>query len=216
MDYQGLQLNHFEHDTFQIKVKGKVIYIDPYKLTQGQIEPADYVFITHEHFDHCSVEDIEKIINENTVVVASEQCEERLKDYKTRRLILVKPGQKIELDDLKVEAVPAYNLDKWRSEGVLYHSLEDNKVGFVLDIAGVRIYHAGDTDNIPEMSEIKDIDIALLPVSGTYVMTALEAIKACGVIKPKVAIPMHYSEIVGSVEDAEKFRDGVECEVEII
>lgn len=216
MEYQGLQLNHFEHDTFQIKAGGKVIYLDPYNLKEGQIEPADYVFVTHEHFDHCSRKDINKIVSGKTVVVASQQCADQLKGLRVKELIYVSAKQNVELDDLKVEAVLAYNLDKFRLAGVAYHPKEDGKVGYVLDINGVRIYHAGDTDNIPEMSDIKNIDIALLPVSGTYVMTYLEAIKACGIIKPKVAVPMHYGSIVGSKEDAKRFKEGAEGEVEII
>ena len=112
--------------------------------------------------------------------------------------------------------MPAYNTDKWRSPGVPFHPKENAMIGFVLSIDGKRIYHAGDTDLIAEMNNLKNIDIALLPVSGTYVMTALEAVEACKLIHPKLAIPMHYGAIVGTESDARTFKERAPCRVEII
>ncbi|HLC64191.1 MAG TPA: MBL fold metallo-hydrolase [Patescibacteria group bacterium] len=216
MDYQGLSINHFEHDTFQLKKGDLVVYLDPFKLTDRQIEPADFIFITHHHFDHCSPEDIKKIIAGKTVILAGGLSEEQLKDLKVKEVKFVKPREHFEFENLKVETVPAYNLDKWRSKGVPYHPREENHVGFVVEIDGIRIYHPGDSDNIPEMAELKNIDVALIPVSGTYVMTPLEAISACGIIKPKLAIPMHYGSIVGNQSDAQEFKEGANCQVELI
>jgi L-ascorbate metabolism protein UlaG (beta-lactamase superfamily) len=116
---------------------------------------------------------------------------------------------------VSVEAVPAYNTNKFRTPGKVYHPKEEGRIGYIITMNGVRIYHAGDTDHIPEMKNIK-VDIALLPVSGTYVMTADEAAKAVAEIKPKIAIPMHYGAIVGDVNDAQKFQKLATCKVTIL
>ena len=120
----------------------------------------------------------------------------------------IKPGESILIDKVKIEAVPSYNIDKQ------FHLQKNGWLGFVLEINGVRIYHAGDTDFIPEMKNLK-VDIALLPVSGTYVMTADQAAKAALAIKPKLAIPMHYGAIVGSVDDAIQFKESLVGKVEV-
>lgn len=216
MDYQNLKINHFEHDTFRLESDSKVIYLDPYNLKENQAKLADYVLITHGHFDHCSPNDVKRIIAEDTVIIAPNECQEQLKGLKVKEIIYVAPNQQLELDGIKVETVFAYNLNKWRSAGVPYHPKEDGKVGYILDFSGTRVYFAGDTDNIPELSQLRDIDVALLPVSGTYVMTWQEAVEAARVIKPKLAIPMHYGSVVGSKEDAKKFKESADCEVKII
>ena len=216
MDYQGLSINHFEHDAFQLKKGDLVVYLDPFKLTDQLIEPADFIFITHHHFAHCSVEDIKKILTPKTVILAGGLCQGQLKDLKVKELKFVKPNQHFEFNGLRAETIPAYNLNKWRSEGVAYHPREENHIGFVVEMGKVRIYHSGDTDNIPEMAGLKNIDIALVPVSGFYAMDALEAISACGIIKPHLAIPMHYGTIVGNESDAEEFKMGAGCPVQLI
>lgn len=215
MEYQGLTINHFEHSTFQIKAGDKIIYFDPFNLKDSQISAADFIFITHEHFDHCSKKDLEKIVSSKTIIIASEDCADQLKSLRAKEVILVGSGQTLEWPGLRAEAVPAYNIDKFRSAGLCYHPQNNGQVGYVLAIGGVRVYHAGDTDKIPEMAQLKNIEVALLPVSGTYVMTWREAAEAVKLIKPKLAIPMHYGSIVGSKEDAEKFKEKAECQVEI-
>jgi L-ascorbate metabolism protein UlaG (beta-lactamase superfamily) len=136
-----------------------------------------------------------------------------------RNIFYMKPGQKKDFFGISVEAVPAYNINKFQPSGVPFHPKADSKNGYVVTIAGRRVYHAGDTDFIPEMRELKNIDIAFLPVSGTYVMTAQEAAEAAQAIKPKVAIPMHYATIVGSRADAERFAyllrgiEGIEVKI---
>lgn len=219
MDYQQLKISHFEHDCFQIKAQNKVIYFDPFNLKADQSELADYIFLTHEHFDHCSKNDLEKITGNKTIVVAAQECEPQLRNLRAKEIVYVLPGQEMELVDLQVEVVPAYNINKFRSDNLPFHPKEDHQVGYVLTIKDVRIYHAGDTDKIPEMSELKYIDLALLPVSGTYVMTYKEAVEAVQIIKPKIAIPMHYGSVVGGINDAEKFKAEAEkfgIKVEII
>lgn len=214
LEYQGVKIRWLGHDTFEIS-NGKKIVIDPYKLSKEH--RADILLITHEHFDHLSKEDIEKVRDENTVVVAPKQCEQDLKSMNFKEVMIVKPNDKVQVEGISIEAVPAYNTNKINpSTNKPFHPKEDGKVGYIVTINGVRIYHAGDTDAIEEMKSI-DTDIALLPVSGTYVMTAEEAAEAVKMIKPKLAIPMHYGAIVGSIEDANKFKQLVsECEVKIL
>jgi L-ascorbate metabolism protein UlaG (beta-lactamase superfamily) len=206
MEYRGLSITHFEHDCFQIKAGGTVVYFDPFNLKAEQTLPADYIFITHEHFDHCSKNDLEKIAKPGTAIVASQECESQLKNIRAKEIIYVLPGQQIVLGDLAVATVPAYNLNKFRADNLPFHPPANHQVGYILTIGGVKIYHAGDTDNIPELANIKDIDLALLPVSGTYAMDCKEAAEAAAVIKPKIAIPMHYGSVIGSIADAEKFK----------
>jgi L-ascorbate metabolism protein UlaG (beta-lactamase superfamily) len=118
--------------------------------------------------------------------------------------------------NVQIEAVPAYNVNKFREPGKAFHPKGESRLGFVVEMDGTTVYHAADSDLIPEMQHIK-CDIALLPVSGTYVMTAEEAAQAVAAIKPKIAVPMHYGAIVGSSSDAEKFKSLVkDCQVEIL
>ena len=213
LEYRGVKLSWLGHDGFRIR-NGKVLYIDPFKI-EGGGPKADILLISHEHFDHCNVDDLKKIVTPNTVIVAHSQSRTELGKVKAKEIKIVKPGDQINIDEVTVEAVPAYNLNKFREPGKVFHPKEDGKVGFILTVNGVRIYHAGDTDHIPEMKSIHT-DIALLPVSGTYVMTAREAAEAAGDINPKLAIPMHYGAIVGDASDAETFKGLVNCEVKIL
>lgn len=190
------------HDTFKI-VGEKVIYTDPFKIKKK--DSADIILITHEHFDHCSPEDVKKIQGPNTLIVATSDCAQKL----SGKIKVVKPGGKVNVEGIEVEAVPAYNTNKQ------FHTKDKGWVGYIFTVQGERIYIAGDTDYIPEMKNFK-VDIALLPVSGTYVMTAEEAVKAALDIKPKVAIPMHYGSIVGSGKDAKRFADSLKGKVDVL
>lgn len=205
------KITHLGHAAFKIANGSGVIYIDPFKLPTDS-EPADFIFITHEHFDHCSPEDLKKILKEETVIIAPRECAPKI----NRQFESIKPGEKKTISSIEVETIPAYNLDKFREVGLPYHPKEDGKVGYILTIDGERLYHAGDTDFIPEMENLANIDIALLPVSGTYVMTAEEAAKTANAFKPKVVIPMHFGDIVGSKKDAEKFQELFSGKTEII
>lgn len=176
------------------KIEGeKVIYIDPFQIKES--EKADIILITHEHYDHCSPEDVKKIQKEDTVIVTIESCLSKLSGH----VKTVVPGDEISIEGIKIKAVPSYNTNKQ------FHPKSTNKVGFIVTIDGESVYHAGDTDVIPEMKDIH-ADIALLPVSGTYVMTGEEAAKAAEMIKPEYVIPMHYGNIVGSKSDVEAFK----------
>ena len=211
-EYNGVKLTWLGHDAFRIQ-DGQVIYIDPYEIGAGA--KADLVLVSHEHGDHCSVDDLKKIVTPNSVIVAHAQSKNELSKLSVKEIKIAKPGDKLAFGSVAVEIVPAYNTNKFREPGKAFHPKEDGKLGFVVTVKGVRIYHAADTDHIPEMKGVAP-DIALLPVSGTYVMTAKEAAEATASIKPKIAIPMHYASIVGSVKDAEEFKKLAKCEVKIL
>ncbi|MEM5790604.1 MAG: MBL fold metallo-hydrolase [Candidatus Aenigmatarchaeota archaeon] len=195
-EYKGVKIEWLGHASFKISNKLK-IYIDPYVLP-NKPEKADLIFVTHEHYDHCAVENIKKIAKEDTEVMITEDCLAKLKNFKTFPVI---PEKSYEIKGIKFETIPAYNLNK------TFHTKASNWVGYVIEVEGVRIYHTGDTDFIPEMKSLKNIDIALMPVGGTYTMNAEEAANAINSFKPKIAIPMHYGEIVGSKKDAERFKE---------
>lgn len=214
LEHNGVKITWLGHDSFKIS-NGKTLYIDPYKIKSAG--KADILLISHEHFDHLSMDDIKKVASSNTTIVAAKQCADALKNVGAKEVVVVKPGEKVNVQGIAIEAVAAYNTNKINPDTKKpFHPKEDNKVGFVVTINNVRIYHAGDTDAIQEMKNIRT-DIALLPVSGTYVMTAEEAAEAVKMIKPKIAIPMHFGAIVGSEKDAEKFKHLVkECDVKIL
>ncbi len=190
------------HDAFRVEAE-KRIYIDPYQIESGP--KADVILITHDHFDHCSPEDVAKIQQADSVIVTEKDSAKKLKGD----VRVVRPGESVTVDGIRVEAVPAYNTDKQ------FHPKANGWLGFIVEIDGVRLYHAGDTDFIPEMHDFKT-DIALLPVSGTYVMTADEAVQAALAMKPALAIPMHYGAIVGGQTDAERFKEALSGKVEVV
>ncbi len=191
------------HDSFRIA--GPVtIYVDPWQLPAG-VPQADLVLVTHDHYDHCSPKDVTRISKADTVIVTIAAAAKKFKGD----VRVVKPGDSLTVKGIPIEVVPAYNVNK------KFHPRDAGHVGFIFTVEGQRIYHAGDTDFIPEMKDFK-VDIALLPVSGTYVMTAAEAAEAAKAIKPQVAIPMHYGEIVGSKSDAERFRELYTGEVVVL
>jgi L-ascorbate metabolism protein UlaG (beta-lactamase superfamily) len=192
-------LRRLGHDTFVFEGQ-PVIYIDPWKLPPD-CPPADLILITHDHYDHCSPDDIKKISHGGTVVVANPGAAKKLGD-KAR---VLRPGDSMQVAGVTVYATPAYNTNKFRNPGQPFHPKEMQGNGYIVQIGDEKLYHAGDTDFIPEMSRI-EVTVALLPVSGTYVMTAEEAFEAAKVIKAEYYVPMHYGDIVGGEGDAEKFR----------
>jgi len=211
--YNDIEIFWLGHASFLITDGENNYYIDPFKIKPR--EKADAILVTHDHFDHLSLEDIRKILKPETYLIAPEGCRDKLKLLGSGIIKIIKPGESVEVKGARVEAVPAYNVNKFRAPGVVYHPKEEGFVGYVLEVKGVRIYHAGDTDFIPEMRDLK-VDVALVPVSGTFVMTAEEAAEAVNTFKPKVAIPMHYGAIVGGKSDAERFEELAKVEVVIL
>ena len=190
------------HDGFRINGE-KIIYFDPYQIEAGP--QADLILISHDHFDHCSPEDVAKIQGPETIIVTEKDSAEKL----TGDVRILKPGETLNLDGVKILGVPSYNTDKD------FHPRKNGWLGFLVEVSGIQIYHAGDTDFIPEMKDL-EVDIALLPVSGTYVMTAEQAVKAALAIGPGLAIPMHYGAIVGGKQDALDFKNALDGKVDVL
>jgi L-ascorbate metabolism protein UlaG (beta-lactamase superfamily) len=214
LKYKGIKIKWLGHDSFSIDANIKIV-IDPYKII-GK-EKADLILLSHNHFDHFSIDDLKNISTTSTTIVAASECIDMLTEFNFKEKIGILPCEEKTVNGIRIKAIRAYNLDKINPETKKpFHPKEDNKIGFLIELNGITIYHAGDTDLIPEMSDIKP-DIALLPVSGTYVMTANEAAKSVERIKPKIAIPMHFGTIVGSEKDAQDFKKLIKsCEVQIL
>ena len=183
-----------------IKIKGnKIIYIDPFKIDKDYND-ADIVFITHDHFDHYSEEDIDKVINENTTIIIPEELLTKLlrKGINKNAIITVEPNKNYMVQGIKFETISAYNTNK------TFHPKENGWVGYIIIINGIRYYIAGDTDITEENKQVK-CDVAFVPVGGTYTMDFKEAASLINEIKPKIAIPIHYGSIVGTEQDAIDF-----------
>ncbi len=191
------KLHWLGHDSFCIDGP-PVIYFDPWKLDKG-LSKADVVFVSHEHFDHCSPDDVEKVTGPETVVFAPSAAAEKLPGARA-----VNPGDHVTEGDVEIDVVPAYNVNKFRSPGVPFHPKEAGHVGYIVTVDGARVYFAGDTDYIPEMKGL-ECDVAMLPVSGTYVMTVEEAVEAAQTLAPDVVVPMHYGAGIGKANDGERF-----------
>lgn len=187
-----------------IRIAGsKIVYVDPYDLSGGEI--ADLILITHDHYDHFSPDDIRKIQGPKTTVVMPASSAEVLSgNVKT-----VHPGDRITVDGVPIEAVPMYNIGK------RFHPKEKNYTAYVFTLDGTTYFHAGDSDLTPELKAVR-ADVVFLPVSGTYCMNPKEAAEACGFIKPKAAMPIHWGSVVGSSDDAKNFKRLATCDVVIL
>ena len=186
------------HSSIRIN-KEKTIYIDPFKIDRNYND-ADIVFITHDHFDHYSEEDIDKVINENTTIIIPEELLTKLlrKGINKNAIITVEPNEKYMVQGIKFETIPAYNTNK------TFHPKENGWVGYIIVIDGIRYYIAGDTDITEENRKVK-CDVAFVPVGGTYTMNYSEAAELVNIIKPKIAVPIHYGSVVGTKQDATNF-----------
>lgn len=202
-DKLASRIDWLGHASFRVK-GSRTIYIDPWKL---ESEPADgdLILITHSHYDHYSPEDIQKVAASGAVIIAPASTSDEISG---ESVVYLAPGESKTFGEIKVEAVPAYNTNK------KFHPREKNWLGYIVEIDEMRVYHSGDSDLIEEMSTIS-CDVALVPVSGTYVMNADEAVEAVHEIGPKVAIPMHWGDIVGGRADADKFKVMAPCAVVI-
>jgi len=185
-----------DHASVMIVFDGKVIYIDPYKVSDGS-PVADLILVTHEHYDHCDPDVIRQLSDEDTKIIAAKGCESKI----GKNVAEISAGQTIDDDNISIKAVQAYNIGK------PYHP-KGLGVGYIVKVDNIKIYHAGDTDRIPEMKLLKDenIDIAFLPAGGTYTMDIEDASDAAADIMPKVAVPMHYGVVAGTEADTEKFK----------
>ncbi len=189
-------VSHFKQSTIRI-ASSKVVYFDPYRI-DGEAHDADLILVTHSHSDHLSIGDIRKIVKANTMFVGPADVIEKIKAAGFERYQVVAPNQSFTVEGIPCKTVPAYNIDK------PFHPKANNWVGYLATINQVSYYFAGDTDLIPEMKEIK-ADVAFLPVGGKYTMTAAEAAQAANLIKPKVAVPIHFLDVVGTMDDAKQF-----------
>lgn len=199
------------HSTIKINNQNQVIYIDPYNIKQAYND-ADIIFITHSHYDHFSEEDINKVKKENTNIIITEDVFEKTLNlgFKESNIITVKPNESYQIYNIKFDTIPSYNVNK------KFHPKENNWVGYVIDINEVKYYIAGDTDITDENKKVK-CDVAFLPVGGTYTMDFEEAANLANIIEPKVVVPIHYGSIVGTLEDAENFKqrvkETIKCEI---
>jgi L-ascorbate metabolism protein UlaG (beta-lactamase superfamily) len=198
------------HSGFRIKAGRASIYIDPYRVADGP--SADAILITHGHYDHFSPQDVERLSGPETTVVGPPAVAERL----SGQVHSVAPGEMLELGRIDVRAVAAYNTSKRDPAGEPFHPRAAGWVGYELRVGGERLYHSGDTDVIPEMDQVAGVDVALLAVSGVYVMTPGEAAEAARRIQPRLAVPMHWGEHIGSRADAEAFAEMAPVEVRIM
>lgn len=185
---------------------GKIIYFDPFKI-DNEYNDADIIFITHSHYDHFSLEDILKIKKDTTKIIVTSDLEEKCKELGFKDIITVKPNNNYIIDNISFSTVPAYNIGKD------FHKKEYNWVGYVINIDNNILFIAGDTDNIPEIRNI-NCDIAFVPVGGTYTMNYIEAVSLIKEMKPKLAIPIHYS-LVGSKEAAYNFKKELDGVIEV-
>ncbi len=201
-----IELKWLGHSGFLIK-NSKIIYIDPYNI-KGNMEKADLILITHSHYDHCSVADMEKIVQEGTKIIMTADCQSKITRFEVPiKMEVIEAGQELDLGDVKISTLPSYNIDK------SFHPKDESWVGYLIKINNILIYHAGDSDLIPEMQKLTGYKqsgkefIALLPIGGRFTMNAEEAAEAAKIIKPTIAIPMHYGSVVGTGEDAEEFKE---------
>jgi L-ascorbate metabolism protein UlaG (beta-lactamase superfamily) len=207
-------LDWLGHASFRITVGRATIYIDPYRVADGA-PPADLILITHGHYDHFSPQDVERLSVRDTWLVGPAAVAERVSGQVHR----IGPGET--LDDelvrgIHISAVAAYNTSKRDANGNPFHPRDAGWVGYQLNVRGERLYHSGDTDVIPEMDTVTGVDVALLPVSGVYVMTAQEAAEAARRIQPRVAVPMHWGSHIGTEHDARTFAAKAPVEVQIM
>lgn len=204
MRFGDIEIKWLGHSGFMIQ-NSSIIYIDPFNIKDNS-EKADFILITHSHYDHCSVADIKKIIKEGTRILITADCQSKITRFNIPiKIEIVEPGQEFIFGNVRISAVPAYNINK------TFHPKEESWVGYLIKMNGLLIYHAGDTDVIPEMQKLTGYKnsnnkfIALLPIGGRFTMDAEEALEAAKIIKPSLAIPMHYGSIIGDNKDAEEF-----------
>lgn len=203
-----VEIEFLGHSGFLIKYKGKKIIIDPYNVSQS-VKDVDIILITHNHYDHCSIKDIVNVSKKGALVITPADAQSKITRVENVEMQIIEVGDELEMRDIRIESVPAYNIDK------TFHPKKEGWMGYVIKMGNTIVYHAGDTDKIPEMNHLtgygnhKNAFVVLLPVSGKYVMNVDEAVDAADLLKPVLAIPMHYGGgVVGTDNDAEDFVKG--------
>lgn len=212
-----------DHSTIQLNSQEKnvVIYVDPYNLgneknnldnnqLNNNLDKADIILITHAHYDHCSLADAIKVSKPTTIILSTADCMKNLEKLDVAKKIVSEPNKKYDINGIMIETIPAYNIN------TKFHPKENKWVGYIINLNNKKYYHGGDTDKIPEMASLQNIDIAFLPIGGTYTMNVDEAAEAVKLFNPKKVIPIHYGTIVGTKEDAELFKEKCDCNVEIL
>jgi L-ascorbate metabolism protein UlaG (beta-lactamase superfamily) len=192
------------HSSFRLS-GSRIIYFDPWEAGGPA---ADLILITHDHFDHCDPPTVKTLCGPRTRIVTEPASAARLKAEGFNQVTVMAPGDEIEIAGVGLKAVPAYNTNKD------FHPREKNYLGFVVTLDGLSLYHAGDTDRIEEMKGLK-AQVALLPVSGTYVMTAEEAVQAALDLSPAMVIPMHFNKIVGDESMAKAFAEALKGRLDV-
>lgn len=195
-----------------VKILGdKIIYIDPFEIKEDY-KDADIIFITHSHYDHFSEEDIKKCMKDSTKIVITEDLYDKVVNlsFKPNDIIKVLPNNHYEVEKVNFNTVPAYNISKQ------FHPKENNWVGYIINMNNTSYYIAGDTDITEEAKQV-ECDIAFLPVGGKYTMNYEEASQLANIIEPELVIPIHYGSIIGTKEDAMKFKENIKayirCEI---
>ncbi len=191
-----------------IKFKNdKTIYVDPFRIKEAYND-ADIIFVTHSHYDHFSQEDINKVKKDNTKIIITKDLEQDVLKlgFKKENILLVEVNKEYIIENMKVQTIPAYNINKQ------FHKKDNGWVGYIIYINGVSYYIAGDTDITAENRNVK-CDVAFVPIGGTYTMDFKEAAELVNIIKPKIVVPIHYGEIVGSRQDAEEFKKLINKEI---
>ena len=205
-----LQITFIGHGSLMFAFGGKIIHVDPFSrlADYSKLPQADMILLTHEHRDHLDLKALEHLQADKTKIILTKNCAQQVKGG-----IIMKNGDVKTVDGLKIEAVPAYNLVHMRSEGVPFHP-KGNGNGYVITFGDMRIYVAGDTENIPEMKQLKDIDVAFLPMNLPYTMTPEMVADAARAFKPKVLYPYHYGDTAPS-KLIELMKDTPEVEIRI-
>lgn len=200
-------INWLGHSTIRI-LGNKTVYIDPYNIKENYND-ADIIFITHNHYDHFSKEDIIKCMNKNTKIVVTEDLYQDAisLDFNNNNILIVLPNNNYIIENINFSTIPAYNINN------KFHPRKNNWVGYIININNQKLYIAGDTDITTESKNVK-CDIAFLPIGGTYTMNYKEASTLANIINPKIVIPIHYGSIVGTIQDAVDFKANINTNIE--
>lgn len=177
----------------------KIIYFDPYKI-EDEKHDADIIFITHNHYDHMDNESINKIKNDNTIIVAPKTMEDIIRNIEFKKYVFLNPNEEINIDNFNIKTIPAYNIEK------TFHPRENNWLGYIVTYNDISYYIAGDTDKTIDNEKVK-CDVAFIPIGGHFTMDVTESSELIRIINPKIVIPIHYGSIIGDPSDGKKLKE---------